>query len=241
MALSGLVALAGLLASPPTPAAAIDPPSADCQRLAVLEQEVSAAPEDLLLASDYRQLCIACRDFDRSINRFEKLAKPKNAGPNVQISLALAYVDKVPVAGDIRRLYLAKDAMRALTRAIEQQPTTLAYFVRGLINLFFNNFIFHRAPLGVEDLQKALSLVTDETPPALVERVWVSLGDGHWRAENRARARETWAAAAARFPSNPDLKRRLGTDEKEVNFSVRHALDDDIRVDTSLRTLVPRP
>src|SRR4029077_5689920 len=122
------------------------------------------------------------------------LAKPKNSGPNVQISLALAYVDKVPVVGDIRRLYLARDATRALTRAIEQQPTTLAYFVRGLINLFFNNFIFHRAPLGVEDLQKPLSLVTDETPPALVERVWVSLGDGHWRAENRARARETWAA-----------------------------------------------
>ena len=104
--------------------------------------------------------------------------------------------------------------MRALTRAIDQQPTTLAYYVRGLINLFFNNFIFHRAPLGVEDLQKALSLVTDETPPALVERVWVSLGDGHWRAENRAKARETWSAAAARFPSSPDLKRRLGTDEK---------------------------
>ena len=242
VAFHGVVAIAGLLASAVAPAAAVaDPPAAECQRLGALEQGVSADPENLHLASDYRQLIIGCREFDRATRLFERLSKRPGAGPNLQISLALAYVDKVPVSGGMRRLYLGRDAMGALTRAIEQQPTTLAYFVRGLINLFYNNFIFHRAHLGVEDLQKALSLVTDETPQALVERVWVALGDGHWRAENPAQARETWAAAAARFPANPDLKRRLGPDEREVAFQVRHALDDDIRVDTSLRTLVPRP
>ena len=172
------------------------PDASDCQRLDALQQAVAGAPENLLLASDFRQLIIACNEFERSTNFFEKLAKRSDAGPNLQISLALAYVDKVPVSGSMRRLSLARDAMRALTRAIEQQPTTLAYYARGLINLFFNNFIFRRAHLGVDDLEKALMLVTDETPPALVERVWLALGDGHWRAENPSSARETWAAAA---------------------------------------------
>jgi hypothetical protein len=234
------VALGGLLATVEASADTRVEPPADCQPLGGFEQRVSADPENLQLASDYRQLIIVCREFDRSIRLFEGLAKRRGAGPNVQISLALAYVDKVPVSGSIRRAYLGRDAMRALTRAIDEQPSTLAYYARGLINLFYNNFIFRRAHLGVDDLQKALALVTDETPEALVERIWVTLGDGYWRAENPARARETWAAAAARFPANSDLKRRLTADEGEVAFLVRHALNDDHRVDTSLQTLISR-
>src|SRR4051812_30100678 len=69
-----------------------------------LERAVQAAPEDLKLAADYRQLAIAANDFDRPIGVLEKLAKRKGSGPNIQISLALAYVDKVPTSGDIRRL-----------------------------------------------------------------------------------------------------------------------------------------
>ena len=117
-------------------------------------------PENLLLAADYRQLAIAARDFDRPIGVLEKLAKRKDSGPNVQISLALAYVDKVPTSGDIRRLYLGRDAIGALTRAIAQQPTPLAYYVRGLINLYYNNFIFRRVPQGIADLEQALAMTT---------------------------------------------------------------------------------
>jgi tetratricopeptide (TPR) repeat protein len=214
--------------------------AADRQRIETLEQAVRADPENLHVAAEYRQFMIACGEFDRATRLFETLTK-RSSGPNAHISLALSYVDKVPVSGDLRRLYLARDAMRALTRAIEQHPTPLAYYIRGQINLFFNNKIFHRAHLGVEDLQKALALMPDETPPALVQRVWVTLGDGHWRADNPVKARETWAAAATRFPANADLQVRLTGDERQVAFAVRHALDDNIRVDTSLRGLVPTP
>src|SRR5207247_2086182 len=84
--------------------------------------------------SEYRQLVIAGGQFDRSIDFLERLAKQQGSGPAVRISLALAYVDKVPTSGDIRRLYLGRDAMNALTRSIEQKPSVLAYSVRGLIN-----------------------------------------------------------------------------------------------------------
>ncbi len=220
-------------------AAAAGPDMAMRQRLLGYEAAVDRDPENLKLAAEYRQLVIASNEFDRATRLFERLAKQKGSGPNVQISLALAYVDKVPVTSRIRHLYLGRDAMNALTRAIERQPTALAYYVRGLINLFYNNFMFHRAPQGIDDLRKAMSLVTDDTPQALVERILVALGDGYWRVEQPAKAREVWTAAAARFPASPALKERLGGTSEQTAFAVRHALDEDIRVDTSLTNMLP--
>jgi hypothetical protein len=212
---------------------------AERERLGALEAVVAREPENLLVAADYRQLVIACGDYDRSTRLFERLAKQKGSGPNVKISLALAYVDKVPVSGDIRRLYLGRDAMSALSKAIAAAPTVLAYYTRGRINLYYNNFIFKRARIGVEDLHKALGLVTDQTPPALAERVWLALGDGYWRAENRPRAREVWKQGAGRFPDSQDLASRLAADDRAAAEMVWNALNDSTRVDTTLRGLLP--
>jgi len=219
-------------------AAAAGPDAATLQRLRAFEDAVAKEPENLRLAADYRQLIIASDQYDRATRLLENLAKRRDSGPNVHVSLALAYVDKVPVTSRIRHLYLGRDAMGSLTKAIERRPTVLAYYVRGLINLFYNNVLFKRAPQGVADLNKAMGLVTPDTPPALVERAWVALGDGYWRMENPGKARETWSAAAVRFPDNAGLKDRLSGGEKTA-FAVRHALDEDIRVDTSLVNLLP--
>jgi hypothetical protein len=207
--------------------------------LAELERVIAADPENLKVAAEYRQEIIARRAFDRSIDFFRKLARARTAGPNAHINLAFAYVDKVPTSGEIRRLYLARDAMGELTRAIERQPSVLAYHVRGVINLFFNRLIFKRTKRGIADTERALALITPETPQALVERVWVAYGDGYWRDENRAKAREIWAAAAARFRENADLKLRVGRSDAEIAPLVKHAFAEDVRVDTSLRGVVP--
>lgn len=204
-----------------------------------LESAVAAEPENLRLAADYRQLIIPCRNFDRSIDFFKRLTRRRTAGPNARISLALAFVDKVPTSGKIRRLYLARDAIGELTRAIERRPTVLAYHIRGVINLFFNRRIFNRTRLGIADNEKALSLVKSDTPRALVERVWIALGDGYWRDENPVKARETWTTAAALFPASADLKRRLTGDDEACANIVHDAFDEDARVDTSLRGVWP--
>jgi hypothetical protein len=150
--------------------------------LTALERRVSGEPENLLLAAEYRQAAIGAAEFDRAIKFLDRLAR-QSGGPNVHISLALAYVDKVPPSGDIRRLYLGRDAGRALTKAIEKQPSVLAYYVRGVINLFYNRFIFNRVSHGIADLQQARSMVTANTPEGLVRRVYIALGDGHAKQE----------------------------------------------------------
>jgi len=203
-----------------------------------LEQAVQRDPENLKVAAEYRQLVIASGDFDRSIDALEKLAKRKGSGPNIYISLALAYVDKVPSSGDIRRLYLGRDAVGAATKSIERQPSVMAYYIRGLVNLYYNNFIFRRISRGIADLQQALTLVTPETPRPLVARVYASIGDGYWRLEDRANAREVWARGAEACPRDAGLQARLSSDERHVADTVSAALYAGTRVDTTLRDLV---
>jgi tetratricopeptide (TPR) repeat protein len=214
-------------------------PAAAGPDLSAMERAIAAEPENLRLAADYRQLAIAAATFDRPIDFLEKLAKRKDSGPNIHLSLALAYVDKVPTSGDIRRLYLGRDAMGELTKAIDRQPSALAYYVRGVINLFYNNFIFKRIPRGIEDLKRALELTSPATPPLLVARIFASLGDGYWRLEDRPAAIEVWKSGAARFPGSAELQRRLDTDAGKVRWVVTDALDASTRVDTTLRGVLP--
>jgi len=215
-------------------------PAAAPSELAALEQAVAAQPENLRLAADYRQAIIRIADPDRSIRFLDQLAQ-RSRGPNVQLSLALAYVDKVPTSGDIRRLYLGRDAVNALTKSIERQPSVLAYYVRGLINLYYNRFIFHRVPRGIADLEKARSMVTSATPDGLVRRVYVALGDGHFKVGETSQAHDVWAAGLARFPNDSTLRLRLAKQGRDLYYVVTDALDPGTRVDTSLIGLLPAP
>lgn len=209
--------------------------------LAGYEQSLSSDPENLRVAADYRQMAIAAKDFDRPIDFLEKLSKRAGAGPNVFLSLALAYVDKVPTSGEIRRLYLGRDAMNAATRSIERKPTPFAYYVRGQINLYYNTLIFKRVPRGIEDLKKALELTDDHTPPVVMSRIYTALGDGYWRIDDRPHARDVWQTGAARIPGDRELARRLEGDAETVRWVVIDALSASTRVDTSLRGVVPSP
>jgi len=218
---------------------AVVPATADVSPLEPLERAVMADPENLQVAAEYRQQAIASADFDRPIAVLGKLAKRANSGPNIQISLALAYVDKVPTSGDIRRLYLGRDAMNALTRSIALRPTVVAYYVRGVINLFYNSFIFHRTDKGVADLTRALAMADADTPPALVRSVYTALGDGYSRLENLAKAREVWAAGRAKFPDDAGLRTRLTKHGVELEDVVTTALTASRRMDTTLNGFLP--
>jgi tetratricopeptide (TPR) repeat protein len=209
------------------------------QRLRTLEQAVAAEPERLALGAEYRQATIAAGLFDRSIDFFRRLARVNGSGPNVKINLALAYADKVPTAGDIRRLYLGRDAMNALTQSIAARPSVLAYYFRGQINLYYNRLIFHRTDKGVADLTQALSMVTHETPPRLVAQIYTALGDGYFRLENLSKAREVWSTGLAACPDDAGLKTRLEKNGQALLEVVTAALSAGRRSDTSLVGWLP--
>jgi tetratricopeptide (TPR) repeat protein len=214
-------------------------PTAAVQPLEAFEQRLSRDPEDLRVCAEYRQLVIAQGSYDRAIKFLGTLTKQPGAGANAFLNLALAYVDKVPVSGAIRQAYLGRDAISALTRSIAIAPSEVAYFIRGVVNLYYDRFIFHRTDKGVADLEEAKRLASAHLQVSYVARVFVSLGDGYWRLGQQSKARQIWQEGMTRFPDVELLRARVNAGDENLQGIIAHAFDANVRVDTSLRELFP--
>jgi tetratricopeptide (TPR) repeat protein len=205
--------------------------------LETLERDVLGFPESLKAAADYRQQVIAERAFDRAIALFERLSKRPGAGANAFLNLAFAYVDKVPVSGSVRQAFLGRDAIRALTRAIEITPSDLAFYVRGLVNLYYDRAIFHRTDKGVADLEEARRIASQKPEVNYMPRILQTLGDGYFKLDQREKARQTWRDGQALDPGFQPIQARLAASDDQLKTIIGRALDADVRVDTSLREL----
>jgi tetratricopeptide (TPR) repeat protein len=213
--------------------------AADARALDELETRLAQDPSSLRVAAEYRQLVIEAGRYDRSLRLFERLAKDPRGGANRFVNLALANVDKVPVSGSIRRALLGRDALDALTRAIAIEPTDLAYLIRGLVNLYYDQFVFHRTDKGVADLEMARRLSAAHPQIAYAPRILVALGDGYWRLNRPDKARELWREGLASFPDVDGYRARLSARDDQIPEIIERALDAGVRVDTTLRELFP--
>jgi tetratricopeptide (TPR) repeat protein len=214
-------------------------PASTNRLLDELEARLVQDPASLRLGAEYRQLVIEAGRYDRSIKLFERLSKDPRGGSNRFLNLALANVDKVPVSGVIRQALLGRDAIDAATRAIAIEPTDIAYLIRGLVNLFYDRAIFHRTDKGVADLEEARRLAAAHPHMPHVARIFAALGDGYWRLNRPDKAREVWREGLAGFPDAESLRVRLNARDDQLAGIVEHALDADVRVDTTLRELFP--
>ena len=206
-------------------------------RLSTLERAITTAPEDLRLCADYRQQIIAAGQFDRSIRLLERLTSRPGAGPHAYLSLALAYVDKVPVASPFRRIFLGRDALNAASASIARQPSPVAYYVRGLVSLYLPEALFHRLDPGVADLERVRDVMITQPLQAVHARVYVSLGDGYWKIHQLSKAIAIWTDGLRTFPDNPDLRGRIANTGANLDRIVERSLDPARRVDTSLQDL----
>src|SRR3954468_12233063 len=204
-----------------------------------LEARLGEDPANLRVAAEYRQLVIATGRYDRSIKLFERLARDPRGGAHGYLNLALANVDKVPVSGSFRRALLGRDALDALTRAIAIEPTDLAYLIRGLVNLYYDQFVFHRTDKGVADLEMARRLAAAHPHIPYAPRILVALGDGYWRLHQPDKARAAWREGLELSPDVDGFRVRLNARDEAIPDIIERALDAGVRVDTSLRELFP--
>src|SRR5580765_667797 len=191
------------------PAANTTEPAVANRMLDDFEARLVQDPANLRVAAEYRQLVIETGRYDRSIKLFERLAHDSRGGANRFLNLALANVDKVPVSGSVRRALLGRDALDALTRAIAIEPTDLAYLIRGLVNLYYDQFVFHRTDKGVADLEVARRLAAAHPQIAYAPRILVALGDGYWRLNRHDKARSVWREGLEAFPDQQPFRIRL--------------------------------
>ena len=223
----------------PGPAPVRPEPAAINRLLDELEARLVQDPASLRAGAEYRQLVIEIGRYDRSIKLFERLARDPRGGANRYVNLALANVDKVPVSGSVRRALLGRDALDALTRAIAIEPTALAYLIRGLVNLYYDQFVFHRTDKAVADLETARRLATSQPQIPYAPRILVALGDGYWRLNQHDRARDVWREGLQACPDADGFRVRLTARDDQMPDIIERALDAGVRVDTTLRELYP--
>jgi len=208
---------------------------ADPAQLGALEARLTADPENLKAGAEYRQLAIDENGYDRAIAFLEQLSARPNAGPHIYLTLALAYIDKIPTVGAFRRISIGNKATKAATRSIELQPSEVSYAVRGMIDLRFERGFYHRTPQGVADLEQARRLSASHSRSPYIAQIYLALGDGYWRLKDHMKAREAWQEGSGLFPADAQLKQRLTSPDNAVTAAIDKALDPGARVDTSLR------
>ena len=201
-----------------------------------LELAIEADPDNLRYMSEYRQAIIRQKEFDRSIDFFAKLLANHPKSANLHLNYGFAYVDKIPVAGSITQVILANTALGEFSKAVDLQPSWLAYYTRGASYLFWPK-IFNKAPSGVADLEKALAMQQSGSPKAVYVRTYIALGDGYCKMEQMEKARAIWQEGLRQFPDSPQLKNRLSLRGDELAKAIENNFDPNKRVDTNLREM----
>ena len=201
-----------------------------------LELAVADDPENLRYASEYRQAIIRHKEFDRSIEFFAKLLADHPASANLHLNYGFAHVDKIPIAGSITQVILANTALGEFSKAVDLQSSWLAYYTRGASYLFWPR-IFNKAPLGVADLEKVLTMQQSGLKRSYYVRTYIALGDGYCKMEEMDKARAAWQEGLRQFPDNPHLKDRLSLHGDDLVKLIENNFDPNKRVDTDLREI----
>jgi tetratricopeptide (TPR) repeat protein len=204
--------------------------------LAKMEAALSADPDSVRLGSEYRQAVIEAKEYDRCIKFFEKLVADHPKSSNAYLNFGFAYVDKIPAAGSITQVILANTALTYFSKSIELAPSWIAYYTRGNSYLYWPK-IFNRAHLGVEDLEQCMKLQKADTLRNYHVRAYISLGDGHWKMDDTAKAKQVWQEGLKLFPGNALLQARLAKDGDDLKTYIDDVLDPNKRVDTNLHEL----
>jgi len=233
-------ALALALAVSAAPAHAAAPDATDWAAIQRYEAELRTNPSDLFEGAAYRQLMIRYGQYDRAIAFFRHLAADhRNLAP-VHVNLAFAYIDKIPTVGRIRQGFLGKDAIEAFGTSIRSQPTWIAYYMRGLVNLYYDR-ILNRVRPAIADFEQAIRVQHAEAKQPFHVRAFISLGDAYWKLGNLAKARSAWSDGLNEFPGDAALTSRLAAKPgPELYRVIESGLDASRRQDTSLRELARR-
>jgi tetratricopeptide (TPR) repeat protein len=204
--------------------------------LSRFESALSANPDNLRYASEYRQAVIQLKEHDRCLSFFAKLVADHPNSANVYLNYGFAYVDKIPTSGAITQVILANTALSHFSESIGLSPSWIAFYTRGNSYLFWPK-IFNCAPLGVADLEKAMQIQRAEKQKSYHVRTYVSLGDGYWKMDNLEKARAVWKEGLAKFPNSIQLEMRLSKEGDELKVLIEDTLDPNKRVNTDLQEL----
>lgn len=209
----------------------------DAAALPLFEAALTAEPDNLQYSDEYRKALIRTGEYDRGIDFYGKLTGQHPQAAFAWLNYGYVYVDKIPSAGSITRVILANNALTNFTKSIEVKRSWIALYTRGNSQLYWPK-IFGRAPLGVADLEEAVTIARRESKRRKVYvRAWIALGDGYLKTDQAEKAKATWREGLQLFGDDPELQGRLARDGEKLELYVYDQLDPNQRVDTNLAPL----
>jgi tetratricopeptide (TPR) repeat protein len=204
--------------------------------LTEFEAALTADADSIQYGSEYRQAVIQAKEYERCIKFFEKLVADNPKSANAYLNFGFAYVDKIPASGTITQVILANTALSYFTKSLELKPSWIGYYTRGNSYLFWPK-IFGRTPLGIADLEQAMKMQKQDVKRSYHVRTYVSLGDGYWKMDDVAKAKEIWKEGLSLFPESVPLKSRISKDGDDLKNYIEDVLDPAKRVDTNLQEI----
>lgn len=207
--------------------------------LAKFEAAVAAAPDNLKVAAEYRQLVIRTGKYDRALTFFEQQTAKHPRSAHLALSRAFALIDSLPLAGKFSQMRTANAAIDEMTRSLALGESWLVLYSRGDCRIYFPR-LFGKTGPGLADLERAKALVLAQEKAGQPKReyhalTWVALGDGHWRNGDVVKARQSYREGLERYPSDARLKQRLGLEGAALDKFLEKFLTPTERVPTHLR------
>ena len=190
-------------------------------------------PDNLRWGSEYRLAAAAAGAHDRAIDFFAALTAEHPKAASARLNLGYAHVDKIPVAGAITQVLLANTALEHFSAALELEETWLGRYTRGNSYIYWPP-IFGKTKLGIADLERAVELAAGQPKRPIHALAWVALGDGHWRLDDVAKARQVWQEGLRLYPANEELQARLSREDDaldeylDANYAIGKKVDTDL-------------
>lgn len=218
---------------------------------ALAEMEIASerASADLHFANDVRLWSARFGEYDRSIRFFDRLAAKNPGLPEPQLSLALAYVDKMPdhMTGIVEQSKLSNQSINLLNKVLQneaaianEQTRWATLYALGLNHLYWPKTLRH-APLAVASFERCIAFQKTMKPsdtPAYFVLPYIGLGDAHVKSGRHDDARLVWRRAAVQFPEDAHLEARLAiSDKRELTKYVDKAREFGVTVDTDMAVL----
>ncbi len=215
--------------------------------LSRLEAEIRSKPDQYTQSDAYRRKCVEWDRHHRSIDFLVKLSKKHPDLLQPRISLAGAYIDKIPTCGGLAAVVskgtLANKALDVLNTALKRHgPSWVVHYARGMNHLHWPRMLRHSDD-AIADFEICLAMqgAGGGTKPHH-ERTYIALGDSHAKNKSYASARKIWQDGLKLFPESEAIKTRLAIKkDRKLDKFVMDARSLENPIDTNFAFIEREP
>lgn len=186
--------------------------------LAALEESIRLEPANMRYSNEYRMVAGRLGEHDRAIKFFEGMAGEPNPPIEAYYNLGFAYIDKIPLLGEMGRGFQSKKSLKQFEKALAREPESWVATFGTAMNYLHWPAFFGKQKLAIEGFRKCLALQAGKAPRPYFVLPYLRLGDAYVRNDQVEEAQKVWEEGLALFPGHPELAERLSQGPKIKDY-----------------------